>query len=176
MTIKILLDRIPDNPPPGARYAKGQVHNVTGFFQFTHEGLVLRLGEHNYSDDSDFYAEVWDDDASRPAEIGYATTRGWTYGNSATVDATPEVRGKYDAYKARLAAEYRAACEALEAAVPHRGRTVRVVKGRKVPVGTVAEVAWYDPDGKWGARVGLDIDGGRVFLSASNVEVIAAET
>lgn len=50
-------------------------------YEITWTGRVLRLSEHNYYDDSDFFALVWDDDAGKPREVGYATTRGWTYKN-----------------------------------------------------------------------------------------------
>lgn len=60
-------------------------------------GRVIALREMNGSDDSDFIAIVWTHE-DKLAEITYATTRGWTYANSASVDATPEILAKYDAY------------------------------------------------------------------------------
>ena len=55
-----------------------------------------------------------------------------------------------------------------------------MVKGRKVKVGTVAEIIWYGPGRVYGygsrdnppMRVGLKVDGERVFTDASNVQVI----
>lgn len=69
-------------------------------------------------------------------------------------------------------AEARAAEE--EARVPRRGRTVRVVRGRKIPKGTVAEVFWFG-ETRYGWRVGLEVDGERVFTDARNVEVVGTE-
>ena len=39
---------------------------------------------------SDFYAVVWT--GERLTSVEYATTRGWTYANGATIDATDEVK------------------------------------------------------------------------------------
>ena len=52
-----------------------------------------------------------------------------------------------------------------------KGATVVVVKGRKVPVGTVGRVVWLGEDG-WGkARVGFVTDDGvKHFTAAVNVE------
>jgi hypothetical protein len=142
-------------------------------YTVTYEGLVLFTGEHNWHDDSDFYAMVWDAEAGEPREVGYASTRGWTYNNSATADATPEVQAAYDAWKARLAAERYDAYMAAEAAKVAKGREVRVVKGRKVPVGTQGTVIWAG-EGRYGRRVGLkDADGTVHWTAESNVEVVA---
>ena len=67
---------------------------VTGTIETTYEGAVLSTGERNFRDDSDFYAKVWDETTGTVKTVEYATTRGWTYANSADVDATPEVRAK----------------------------------------------------------------------------------
>lgn len=73
----------------------------------TYEGCVLKLGEHNWYDDSDFYALVWDESTNSVKKIEYATTRGWTYHNHAKVDATPENRAKALAFEThRLSALY----------------------------------------------------------------------
>jgi hypothetical protein len=134
--------------------------------------MVVALTEHNFWDDSDFAAIVWDAETGRPKEVTYATTRGWTYHNSARVDATPEVATAYEAYKAALAAKRVAATMAYEAQKVAKGKVVKVVKGRKVPVGTTGEVIWYG-DGKWSARVGIkDADGTVYWTAASNVEVV----
>lgn len=54
------------------------------------------------------------------------------------------------------------------------GSTVEVVRGRKIPVGTVGVVRWAK-EGKWGWRVGLKVAGhkerGLVFVAAKNCEV-----
>ncbi len=187
--IKVLVSAIPDEVRPGERYEPVENANagwtgpkVAGFFRYSHEGLVLATRERNGYDDSDFYAVVWDADAGEPKNIEYATTRGWTYANSATVDATDEVRAAYDAYLRELAAGRQAAADAAELATPRVGKTVKVIKGRKIPVGTVVAVTWYGEGSVYGGsarrqavappmRVGLNIDGKRVYTDASNVEV-----
>jgi hypothetical protein len=162
-----------------------------GEFEVTWEGAVLATGEHNGYDDSDFYAVVWDAEAGEPREIIYASTRGWTYNNSATVDATPEVLAAYDAWKAERAARNAAAAAAVEAQVPQVGKRVRVTKGRKVPAGTEGEVFWYGTDryarhaqalwaflddGRTGRRVGIRTgDGEKYFTAATNVTVLVPE-
>jgi hypothetical protein len=152
-------------------------------FVITWEGCVLRLGEHNYYDDSDFYAIVWDAQLGAPREIEYGTTRGWSYWNSASVDATDEVLAAFNAYKAEQARVARAEREAWEAQQPYVGRTVKVIKafrakGVRVEVGTVATITWYGED-KYNShsllkkyRCGFDVNGQRVFASAANVEVV----
>jgi hypothetical protein len=179
--IKVLVQSVPDEIPDGTRYevAAGLPGDMTGWFQISHAGLVLATGEHNYHDDSDFYATVWD--GQGPREITYASTRGWTYANSATADATPEVQAAYGAWRQARAGERQAAATAAEAATPRAGKTVRVVRGRKVPVGTVAEVVWYGEGKRFSRhapvpmRVGLLTGDERVFTDAANVEVVTAD-
>jgi len=62
--------------------------------QVSYSGMVLDIYEVNGSFDSDFYAIVWDEEAGRTRTIEYASTRGWTYHNGASVDATAEVQAK----------------------------------------------------------------------------------
>jgi hypothetical protein len=64
----------------------------------TYEGAVIATYERNMSDDSDFYAIVWDEESQRIKTEMFATTRSWTYHNAATVDATPEILAKVHAY------------------------------------------------------------------------------
>jgi hypothetical protein len=166
------------------------------YMKTSHVGLVLNIGEYNGYDDSDFYADVWNPTLNKPERITYASTRGWTYPNGATIDATPEVRAAYDAYVKHAADESRKARMAREAKVPSIGRTVKVVAGRKVPLDAIGEVVWFGIDkfyrnyyenpmaramgfldtlhdvqaGKY--RIGLMIDGRKVFTNAKNVEVV----
>jgi hypothetical protein len=154
-------------------------------FLVEYEGAVLGKFERNGYDDSDFLAVVWTGEVVTTVE--YATTRGWTYYNGATVDATDEVKA--------LAAEWMAAtgidryrredvAAALDVAV---GKRVRVTKGRKVPVGTEGTICWLGDDNysrcyynnnggrALKRRVGLKLeDGTKVFLAAGNVTVLDA--
>jgi hypothetical protein len=143
------------------------------YMQTSHVGLVLSLREMNGYDDSDFYALVWNGEKGATEEIMYASTRGWTYPNGATIDATPEVRAAYDAYveSNRVAAEARRA--AKQAATPERGKILRVVKGRKVPRGLTGECIWIGTGFRGrGQRVGIKDGSGAVhWTDVSNVEV-----
>lgn len=145
------------------------------YMHTTHQGLVLSLGERNWHDDSDFYATVWNPETNAPEKITYATTRGWTYPNHASVDATPEVRAAYEAFlenirkaRAQAAAEERANTVA-------KGKRVKVVKGRKVPVGTEGVVFWTGPD-KYNrnvTRAGLkDAAGVTHWVDAGHCQVV----
>lgn len=113
---------------------------ANGFYEESYVGKVLDLGEHNWHDDSDFYAVVWDDEKNEPKHVDYATTRGWTYNNGANVDADSSVRAKYNAYLAKRQAEYEALKAEEAAAEAHSGAKVVVAKGRKFPKGKTGEV------------------------------------
>lgn len=55
---------------------------------------------------------------------------------------------------------------------PSKGKTARVIRGRKVPVGTVGQIFWIG-DGEYGKRVGLKDARGTVHWTAmDNVEVV----
>jgi hypothetical protein len=120
------------------------------FLKTSHEGLVLRTCEINGRDDSDFYAVVWSDATEAPERVTYASTRGWTYPCSASVDATPEVLAKYAAYCAARDAAAAAVRAASVAATPTKGARVKIVAGRKIAKGTEATVFWYGPAREFG--------------------------
>ena len=105
-----------------------------------YEGAVLWDGERNYYDDSDFYAVVWDDEKNAPKEVGYATTRGWTYNNGAAVDATPDVLAKFAAWQAKERALSHLLGLRNGAAEAHSGAKVVVAKGRKIAKGKTGTV------------------------------------
>lgn len=110
---------------------------------------------------------------------------GWYPPKNFFVDAPQEALDTYAAIqaakKAAATARYNETVrldQMAKAREPYKGRTVEVVRGRKVPIGTVAEVAWYG-DSKYGyyakKRVGLLIDGEKVFTDAYNVQVVNPE-
>lgn len=143
----------------------------------THIGVVLRTGEHNYYDDSDFYAIVWNIEKGQPEEIEYASTRGWTDPNRAIVDATPEIVETYNSYlveRSKMLNAWRAEEEAKRVG---KGKVVRVVKGRKVPIGTEGKVFWeqeytYSYNNTV-LKVGIKTSTGETFFtSANNCEVV----
>jgi len=169
-------------------------------------GRVLSTREENRYHDSYFYALVWDDEQGKPVEIMYGSTA-WPGGHSdyypdgwmhPQIDATPERRSAYEAYLAKQREERAERAARHVANTPDKGKRVRVVKGRKIEIGTEGKVFWFGkarsfstsprdghkkllramlgPDGKGekeGFRVGIQTDAGeKVFTAATNVEVI----
>jgi hypothetical protein len=104
---------------------------------YTHTfiGCVLSTYERNGYDDSDFFAIVWDEQKQVVRDVEYATTRGWTYNNSAVVDATDEVKAKAAAHWRGLNRKAVESRVRAEMAKPHIGGEVVVARGRKVPKG-----------------------------------------
>jgi hypothetical protein len=131
--------------------------------------------------DSSYYGVYFDVESGEFKNCGTGYTP-----QGITVDATEEIQyawmlqvaAKKAAGQAKAAA-IRLQQDALdaryEAATPRKGKTVQVVRGRKIPKGTVAEVAWYGESQYGGYRVALLIDGEKVYTNASNVEVVQAE-
>jgi hypothetical protein len=149
----------------------------------TYVGAVLMKYERNGYDDSDFVAVVYDEATDSLKHIEYASTRGWTYMNGATVDATEEVQAKAREVVRRETFRDVTFAAAAAAKTPEVGKTVRVVKGRKVPVGTQGTVVWKGESaygksryGTWGKttyRVGVkDAEGTVHFTAADNVTVV----
>ena len=195
MSIRMMCDA----SAPGAYPTKYGEHEL--FMHETHTGLVLDTGEVNGYDDSDFYAVVWNPETKAPERVTYASTRGWTYPNGATVDATDEVRAAYKEYCAERIRAERERVAKREAATPVVGRNVRVIHSyhsRKgdtaVLVGETGKVFWFGEDRfarpsrygsalfnhlkdpREGKRIGIELsDGRKVFLNATKVEVINEE-
>jgi hypothetical protein len=124
--------------------------NAPIYTKTTHKGLVLQTYERNGYDDSDFYAVVWNEDKGCCEHICYASTRGWSYPNGASVDATPEVVAKADALAAKAKAEAAEKRAAREAITPTKGKTVRVItksRGKDAPeVGESGTVFYFAKD------------------------------
>jgi hypothetical protein len=160
---------------------KGKTYETNTRFVTSWTGCVLRLRERNMYHDSDFYALVWDAEKSAPREVEYGTTRFPTYGNTADVDATPEVLEAYRAWEAQQRAEAAQRRAEEEARTPYPGKKITVTGGRKLPKGTVADVFWrgedkYRPSRIIPAyRVGVKVNGEKFFLSEDDVEVIIEE-
>jgi len=148
-------------------------------------GRVCRLSQKNERIMSDvwatcFYAHVLTADG-KVRIVGYGNDE--FGGGRATVDADETVMAAYLEAERQAEQERRRAEEIAveaarrerereEAAAPRRGRTVRVVRGRKVPLGTTGTVGWYG-ETRYGIRVGIDTDKGeRVWTDANNVEVV----
>ena len=102
-----------------------------------------------------------------------------TTATTATVDASADIQSMYllseeiKETEAKLASLKRGMARQVESVkAPVKGRTVKVVKGRKVPVGTVG-TCFYVGQGDYGVRVGLKTPGGEtLFTAASNCEAV----
>lgn len=144
----------------------------------THVGLCICDYERNGYDDSDFHMIVWNPETKTTEDICYATTRGWTYpcyGSAA--DLTPENEKEVREYIYKFSKQARLNHFEKEAKKVDWAKMVKVVRGRKVPIGTVAEVFWYGANRFGGFSVGLrHADGSRVFTDAKNVEVVNWES
>ncbi len=104
---------------------------------------------------------------------------------SATVDASDEIKALYAADQAveeakRILASAEAGREERLRDVrrPGRGKIIKAVKGRKIPVGTVGECTWFGESctsfGYQGSttRVGMQVDGKVVYTDARNIQVV----
>lgn len=105
-------------------------------FDVTYEGCVLETREENWPDDSDYYANVWDDATQSIKKVYYASTRGGGSDyNGAVADITPENLAKANAHlqaEFLKRAEYEIRAELKHGAI---GQRVKVARGRKVPKG-----------------------------------------
>jgi hypothetical protein len=139
----------------------------------THNGLCIHERETNGYNDSDFHMLVWNPDTNKPESIEFASTRGWSYPCYAShPDATADVLAKYEAYNQEVRRQNDLARTAMLARIPEKGKTIKVVKGRKVSHGTVGVCIWRGRT-QYGERVGLKDSNGQVFWTASsNVEVV----
>jgi hypothetical protein len=108
-------------------------------------GRVLLTGEHNWHDDSDFFAIVWDAEAGRTREIEYASTRGWTYHNYAVVDADDATRAKAEESWRRVRQETAELRRQLEASVPLPGKEVQSLTTRGKNKGVVGIIRRIQP-------------------------------
>lgn len=150
-----------------------------GKSETSYVGKVLNWYERNGYDDSDWYADVWDEEKQEIKTVLYMTTRcgGW---GTAELDATDDVlRQVYRKYK-RMATSGYSAFNERRAKRIFNGDTVRIVKGRKVPKGTVATVFWSgtvnNPYSRCQEeRIGIEVNGDRIFIAAENAELIGWE-
>lgn len=149
--------------------------NIYGERGVQYEGCVLNTWERNGSWDSDFYATVWDAEEHRVRDIEYDTTR-CGGGGSAEIDATDDVLRQVYRYYFDSARRHFDRVENSEQAKAYgKGDMVRVVRGRKVKVGTVGECFWrgktYNRYSRMTEdRMGIEVDGVRLFLAAENCE------
>jgi len=136
------------------------------YMKTTNVGCVLSTYEANGYDDSDFYAVVWNEAAQTVQHIQYATTRGWSYPNGASADATEEVREKAAEYmyNSQVDSSIATAYEKAEkqAREVTKGAVVKVERGRKVPKGVEGSVFWIG-NGSYGSRCGIRVSNAEQF-------------
>lgn len=149
--------------------------------EITYAGAVLATGEHNYHDDSDFYAVVWDAAEGRVREVEYATTRGWTYHNGADIDATDDVKAAALAWYRELWERFAIDDAREEAVTVKYGRRVRSTTKRGKNVGVVGVAKWFgEAPVRYGItlddeqRIGVQVEGerGYRFVNRKSLEVV----
>ena len=107
----------------------------------TYVGKVLETYEENGRDDSDFYAVVWDDETNCLRHKLYATTRFYSNGYGAKIDATEEVVAKATAERKERFLQSEVEKDEEKAKTVAKGKKVEVVSGRKNR-GAIGEVFW----------------------------------
>jgi len=125
-------------------------------------GCVLAIGEHNYYDDSDFYAIVWDSSIGQPRKIIYATTRAWSYPCVAVVDATPEIKATYSEWEANHKLVWDAYHKEVAAYVPEKGKLAKSITTKGKAKDLEGEIFWIG-DSKFNGEktVGIRDEDGR---------------
>ena len=156
----------------------------------TYTERVLEVYEDNGYNDSDFYAVVWDDEQNCLIHKQYATTRFYSEGYGAKVDATPEIIEKANSEKAKYFLKYAIENDLENAKSVKIGKKVEVTRGRKNR-GTIGEVFWVGRPEKFSyhskehRNVGIKLnderdDNGKfkniVFTYDYNCDVINFET
>ena len=148
------------------------------------QGATVHMREANGYDDSDFFATYYDAEQDKFIEVMYASTRGWTYPAFAKIDATVEIAAKYDAHLARQRAERAAYLAQIEAQTPRKGKRCRIVAKRGKAAkfnGLEGSIFWTQEQrsqyGTWHycTRVGVDVNGERVFLNDTGIIIVACE-
>lgn len=161
------------------RDQKTYTDDVPTYVEVMYTGRVVAEREMNGYHDSDFYARV----ETQPGvftEVMWGTTRFYAYGNGCYVDATPEVKERWEAVQRERAEKAAHAARVrhherliADAKLPSKGDLIEVVRGRKVPRGTVGVVFWVGTcqfSGK--PRIGFnDSNGTTHWTAGSNCEV-----
>jgi hypothetical protein len=133
-----------------------------------YKGAVLVAhGEHNYRDDSYFFALVWDEEQQQVKEVEYAATAYYSTGRAET-DATREV---IELAVAQRAAAYLEEWEAKHNATIRYDMTARVTVKGETFGGVVAWIgearaytAWDAKYGKRRARYGIKVEGRKGYI------------
>lgn len=107
----------------------------------TFVGKVLETYEENGRNDSDFYAVVWDDETDSLIHKQYSTTRFYSNGYGAKIDATEEVIVKATAERKKRFLKSVTEADEEKAKTIAKGKMVEVTSGRKNR-GVMGEVFW----------------------------------
>jgi len=136
-------------------------------------GKVVAVESYYDDGQTDYYAYVWNEkslsvESAGPCSYGTAVDGpAWVAAFYALAKAIEKSAREAANRAARLKRE-----EEDEACRVSYGKEVKVVRGRKVPKGTVGRVFWVG-ESKFGRRVGLELaSGAREFTAVCNVEVI----
>lgn len=132
--------------------------------------------------DTGYYATCWDEEKGALVAVMYASTWPGSKNEECVVDADEATRMKVvEAHLAEEIAalrrqEWREFCTVVEEAHSiGKGSRIRIVKGRKVPVGAEGTVIWWGV-GNYGPRIGFIPDaypeGGAVWTAESNAIAI----
>ena len=156
----------------------------------TYVGRVLETYEENGYHDSDFYAIVWDDETNSLIHKQFATTRFYSNGYGATIDATPEIIEKATAKRKNRFLKSTVENDQETAKSIVKGKMVEINRGRKNR-GIIGEVFWVgNPDkfsyyAKEHRSIGIKLDDERddngkfkniVFTYDYNCDVINFES
>jgi hypothetical protein len=156
----------------------------------TYVGRVLETYEENGYNDSDFYAIVWDDETNSLIHKQFATTRFYSNGYGAKIDATPEIVEKATAERKTRFLKSAIENDEETAKTVAKGKMVEINRGRKNR-GIIGEVFWVgNPDkfsyyAKEHRSVGIKLDDERddngkfkniVFAYDYNCDVINFES
>jgi len=156
----------------------------------TYVGRVLETYEENGYNDSDFYAIVWDDETNSLIHKQFATTRFYSNGYGAKIDATPEIVEKATAERKNRFLKSAIENDEEKAKTITKGKMIEINRGRKNR-GIIGEVFWVgNPDkfsyyAKEHRSVGIKLDDERddngkfkniVFAYDYNCDVINFES
>ena len=156
----------------------------------TYVGRVLETYEENGYNDSDFYAIVWDDETNSLIHKQFATTRFYSNGYGAKIDATPEIIEKATAERKTRFLKSAIEKDEETAKTVAKGKMVEINRGRKNR-GIIGEVFWVGSPDKFSyyakehRSVGIKLDDERddngkfkniVFAYDYNCDVINFES
>ncbi len=156
----------------------------------TYVGRVLETYEENGYNDSDFYAIVWDDETNSLIHKQFATTRFYSNGYGAKIDATPEIVEKATAERKTRFLKSAIEKDEETAKTVAKGKMVEINRGRKNR-GIIGEVFWVGNPEKFSyyskehRSVGIKLDDERddngkfkniVFAYDYNCDVINFES